>query len=284
MRVSIKAYAKINLTLELLGCRPDGYQEISSIMQTVSLYDTVNLIPANKIELNCDIPIKDNLALQAAKILSNKTDSNLGAKINIYKNIPESSGLGGGSSNAAAVLIGLNKLWNLKLDQNELSELGSKIGSDIPFFIHGGTGIASGRGTTVQPLPAPKLNSIIILFPNIHLKDKTSTMYSLINDEQITDGIITKNMEQKINSKSTLSPDLMFNGFDSLIGKAYPQLSRYWDMFLEQGVKTIHLAGSGPSLYATIDSKNQASLIAKTIRTKYGCSTYLVEPSIPEWI
>ena len=93
-----------------------------------------------------------------------------------------------------------------------------------------------------------------------------------------------KKMEQKINSKSTLSPDLMFNGFDSLIGKAYPQLSRYWDMFLEQGVKTIHLAGSGPSLYATIDSKNQASLIAKTIRTKYGCSTYLVEPSIPEWI
>lgn len=284
MSLSIKAYAKINLTLELLGRRSDGYQEISSIMQTVSLYDTVNLMPAKKVELNCDTPIKNNLALQAARILSNQTNSSLGVKIDISKKIPVSSGLGGGSSDAAAVLIGLNKLWNLNLNKDKLSELGSEIGSDVPFFIHGGTGIASGRGTTINPLPTPKLHHIIILYPNIHLKNKTSTMYSLINDEQITDGMLTQKMEQRINAKSTVSPELMFNGFDSLIEKAYPKLDKYRNILLEQGVKNIHLAGSGPSLYATVHSKNQASLIAQSIRTKYGCSTYLVQPSIPESI
>ncbi len=155
--VFVPAYAKINLTLAVLGKREDGYHDLSSVMQTISLHDTLRLTPnrSGQITAHADSPelnTPDNLALRAALALREAVgDESLGAEIELLKAIPSPGGLGGGSSDAASVLLALNTLWQTRLPHERLVELAAMLGSDVPYFLSGGTALIAGRGEHVSP-------------------------------------------------------------------------------------------------------------------------------------
>ena len=167
--IVLEAHAKLNLTLEVIGKRDDGYHETASIMQTLDLADTVTLEPSDRLELSCscaELESPDNLALKAARLLRKESGTSLGAAVTIEKRIPVASGLGGGSADAAATLVGLNKMWELGLSNDDLRHLASKLGSDVPFLVEGGTAIALGRGERIRLLPPPDLPWFVLAFPN----------------------------------------------------------------------------------------------------------------------
>jgi len=161
MSLTLPAYAKINLTLEALAKRADGYHEIVTVLQTVSLVDTLTFEPGESLDLSCNIPSlqsADNLVLKAATLLKEETGCLKGASIRLTKGIPIAAGLGSGATDAAATLVGLNRLWELNLPPQRLMELAANLGSDVPFFLCGGTALAKGRGEKViPPPPAPEL-------------------------------------------------------------------------------------------------------------------------------
>ena len=152
-KLSIKAPAKLNLHLQVLGKRSDGYHDISSYFSFINLFDVLEFyLTKGEIVLNESPPIENNLVIQAAELIRNDSNSSLGVEINLSKNIPQQKGLGGGSSDAAATLIALNKIWNLNYSKQELQALGLKLGSDIPFFINGYSCWSEGRGEIFSSL------------------------------------------------------------------------------------------------------------------------------------
>jgi len=176
--LTIEAPAKINLTLEILRKRDDGYHEIASVMQAVSLCDTLTFELASDTTLDCDdatLATEDNLALKAAHLLSAHTGYSGGVRIGLVKGIPVAAGLGGGSSDAAATLVALNNLWNLGLPLAELSLMAASVGSDVPFFLHGGVAMVSGRGELVRPLPAIGVDWAVIVTPAITVARRRQT-------------------------------------------------------------------------------------------------------------
>ena len=175
--LNLKAYAKINLTLEVISKRLDGYHEITSVFQTISLHDEIKLAHSNSISIECSfkqLNNTSNIAIKAASILKKYTGTNKGVKITLNKYIPISAGLGGGSSDAATILLGLNHLWELGLSNNQLVELASELGSDVPFFLQKGTALVQGRGERVQRLANAKLGWIILLSPPIPSVNSTA--------------------------------------------------------------------------------------------------------------
>ena len=186
--VTVKAHAKVNLTLEVLGRREDGYHDIVSIMQTIDLRDTLRLEPADTITLHCDrvdLLSPDNLALKAANLLRKVTGCDKGARITLQKEIPVAAGLGGGSSDAAATLQGLNLLWELGLSVDGLMSLAMQLGSDVPFFMRGGTAMASGRGERIRPLPDADLPTMVVLSPAIDIPLKTASIYGKLGQANL---------------------------------------------------------------------------------------------------
>ncbi|MCG8402431.1 MAG: 4-(cytidine 5'-diphospho)-2-C-methyl-D-erythritol kinase [Firmicutes bacterium] len=165
----VKAHAKINLALDVLGTRLDGYHELETVMQTLDLHDRIELSPAPVVELvvyGADLPRgPQNLARRAADLLKERTGYHGGALIKLHKKIPLAAGLAGGSADAAAVLRGLNQLWNLGLTMEELSSLGAEIGSDVPFCLRGGTALARGRGEIIAGLPDLPSVGVLLVKP-----------------------------------------------------------------------------------------------------------------------
>ncbi|MDQ3927993.1 MAG: 4-(cytidine 5'-diphospho)-2-C-methyl-D-erythritol kinase, partial [Chloroflexota bacterium] len=169
--LELPAYAKINLGLEVTGKRPDGYHNLVSIMQLVDLHDTLTFSPADDLRLFSDDPAMlaegdNNLVLRAAHLLQRTCDVRKGAHITLDKRVPSAAGLGGGSSDAAATLLGLLRLWGLDLPREELSRLGGLLGSDVPFFFAGPTALVEGRGEQVTPLGAsPVFYAVLVSQP-----------------------------------------------------------------------------------------------------------------------
>jgi 4-diphosphocytidyl-2-C-methyl-D-erythritol kinase len=170
-RVVVRAPAKINLFLEVLAKRADGYHEIATLMVAVNLFDILEIrqLPGANIDLSCDRPGlstgDDNLVQKAAQALSRTTGFQGGAAIHLEKRIPMAAGLGGGSSDAAAALMGLNELWNLGLSTTDLSSIGSRLGSDVPFFVSAHAAWCTGRGDNVRPVPAGKEIWLVLVCP-----------------------------------------------------------------------------------------------------------------------
>lgn len=167
--LTIKAPAKINWFLEIHGKRPDGYHEIETVMQTVSLFDEITVRTADTLTLTCNVDLGDprqNLVFKAAEILQAEHAPGQGAQIDLKKQIPHGAGLGGGSSDAANALVALNRLWGLNLGNDRLKELVSRVGSDCAFFIEGGTAICTGRGEIVTPIRDIVGLNAVLLYPN----------------------------------------------------------------------------------------------------------------------
>ncbi|MBI4234467.1 MAG: 4-(cytidine 5'-diphospho)-2-C-methyl-D-erythritol kinase [Chloroflexi bacterium] len=247
----MKAHAKVNLTLEVLGRRPDGYHEVATVLQTVDLWDEVTVTSAEGLFLTCNIPElagPHNLALRAAHRLREACGVAQGAQVALHKRIPAAAGLGGGSADAAATLRALSDLWGL--GQPQLSELAAGLGSDVPFFLAGGTALASGRGERVDALPPLSPTWVVLLAPPFQVEGKTRTMYSRLTPGRYTDGSITARLVERLRRGEGVRPEDLFNVFDSVALEVFPGLERYWMAMQGAGAKGAHLVGAGPSLFA----------------------------------
>jgi 4-diphosphocytidyl-2-C-methyl-D-erythritol kinase len=277
--LTLKAFAKVNLVLEVLARRDDGYHEIASIMQTVSLCDVLTLEPASRIKLNFSLPglpDHENIILKAAEALAKFAGCSKGVVIGLEKNIPMGSGLGGGSSDAAAVLRGLNRLWQLDLTKGQLSAIGAGIGSDVPFFIYGGTCLAEGRGERVTPLLGLKQTWFVLLRPDLAVSPaKTASLYRLIEPGHYTSGGLSAGMREQFEAVGERKHGTIYNVFEKVAADAFPGLGKYMQEFSRAGAPEVHLAGSGPVLFTMLYDERLASRIYASLLAA-GLDAYLV--------
>jgi 4-diphosphocytidyl-2-C-methyl-D-erythritol kinase len=263
LMLSLRAPAKINLTLEVLGKRNDGFHEIRSVFQTIDLSDTLRFQTAEHTAYHCDIPgwqPEYSLVSRAVAILQEHTRPTKNVEITIEKQIPLMSGLGGDSSNAAAVIYGLNQLWELDLAPEVIFDLATRLGSDVPFFLHGRTVLASGRGEIITPLPSPAPTWIVLVFPGIPSPPgKTRQMYAALKSAHYTNGSITQRLADSLRTSRPLEASLLFNTFENVAFDKYPGLTVYKEHLLKLGAPRVHLTGSGPTLFTLFDDKITAA-------------------------
>jgi len=244
-----------------LGRREDGYHEIASIMQTIGLHDFLTLEAADETGFSCSAPelqTGDNLVLKAVRALREATGEKVGARITLEKKIPRDAGLGGGSSDAAAALKGLNRLWGLGLAADKLAEIAAGIGSDVPFFIYGGTCLAQGRGGKITPLPDITSAWFVLLQPGIAVPvNKTAALYSMLEPAHYSGGGLAVGAAERFKNGETEAV-VLYNTFDSVAAEAYNGLQRYREALEKAGAGETHLAGSGPLLFSMFHSRQEA--------------------------
>jgi 4-diphosphocytidyl-2-C-methyl-D-erythritol kinase len=277
--IHIAAPAKVNLVLEVLGKREDDYHEIRSLMQTIDLCDDLYFEANTDIRLECNVDTlqtPDNIVLKAAELLKNTYNYEHGAKIRLEKVIPSSAGLGGGSSDAAMTLLALNRLWRLRLKRENLLQLAARLGSDVPFFLEWGMALVKGRGEIVVPLPSTPIPWFVILVPPLEeMPEKTKSAYSRLKKNNFTEGQYMSEVMQSWSIDYRIHPKKLFNVFDEIAFEAFPQLEEYRRKFEEAGAGNIHLAGSGPSLFAPFDDQMQAADTGRRL-TEAGLSSFVV--------
>jgi 4-diphosphocytidyl-2-C-methyl-D-erythritol kinase len=262
--VFVPAYAKINLSLEILHRRDDGYHDIASVMQTISLCDTLAFRPApgGIRTLACDVPElegRHNLALRAADLLAAETGHEPGVAIELHKETPAQGGLGGGSSDAARTLVALSRLWGIHAPQQRLHELAASLGSDVPFFLVGGTALIEGRGERVTPLPDAEPLWLVLATPPVGVA--TRAAYAALGPESFSDGASTVALRDVIQRGEPLPLDLLTNGFEPSVLRDHRAIEQNRRALLSAGAPLVRLSGSGPSLYAPFRSLIQAAAV-----------------------
>ncbi|MBI2830365.1 MAG: 4-(cytidine 5'-diphospho)-2-C-methyl-D-erythritol kinase, partial [Chloroflexi bacterium] len=244
--LTITAPAKLNLTLEVLGKRPDGYHEIRSVIQTISLNDTLTFQASDWTEFESDSPqwqAEQSLVSRTVSLLRETTSCAKGVTIKVNKRIPLLSGLGGDSSDAAATLRGLNELWGLGLSMEDLTSLASQLGSDVPFLLHGGTALVSGRGEKISPLHSFPRTWVVLVVPAIsRLPGKTKHLYESLRPAHYTDGRITDRLVDALRSGQEIDSSYLFNTFENVAFDYFPDLKIYRDHMLNVGATAVHLA------------------------------------------
>lgn len=278
------APAKVNLVLEVLGKRVDGYHEIRSLMQTINLCDVLSFELAKEISLECtelSLQTPDNLVLKAAGLLRETCNCQKGVEIRLEKRIPWGVGLGGGSSDAAATLLALNELWKLGLATSDLVRLAARLGSDVPLFIYGGTALVTGKGEKVAPMPSATGWFILLVPPLPKLIHKTKQLYSRLRREHYTPGQFVDKALETLSQTGQIPPSLFFNIFDKVAFDAFPGLETSWERFEGAGARDIHLAGSGPALFAPVDTEADArdlcSRLSQQELEAYAVSTIITQ-------
>jgi 4-diphosphocytidyl-2-C-methyl-D-erythritol kinase len=274
------APAKLNLTLEVLKKRTDGFHEIRSVVQTVSFNDKLKIAAASKVEYKCSLPewtSTKSLVAKAVTLLQNGTGCRQGALIEIEKRIPISSGLGGDSSDAAAALRGLNLLWNLKLSLRDLIGYAAQLGSDVPLFLYGGTVLIEGKGEKIRPLrPMPHM-TVILLFPSVlKPENKTRQMYAQLNVRNYTTGSITEDFLNMLDGKASKPGIGLYNVFEETAFHQFTGLKDFKQKFLEAGADGVHVAGSGPTLFCLTRDDVKAYDIHKKL-LGMGLQAYLAD-------
>jgi len=276
--IIIKAPAKLNLTLEVLGKRPDGFHEIRSVLQTIDLCDTLHFEAGDGISFRCDIKgwsAGESLVSRAASLIQEAAGDPKGAAIRIEKRVPLTSGLGGDSSDAAAVLHGLNELWGLGLTQEKLLELAARLGSDVFFFLHGGTALVEGRGEQVTPLPSLSEMWVVLVVPDVPVEPgKTARMYGNLKPSYYTDGGITEKLATTLSENKEPDMSLLFNTFENVAYDSFSGLSVYKEHLIRLGAPHVHLAGSGPTLFTMFKDRVQAEDLYNSCK-KQGMKAYL---------
>ncbi|MBI2873017.1 MAG: 4-(cytidine 5'-diphospho)-2-C-methyl-D-erythritol kinase [Chloroflexi bacterium] len=265
----LRAPAKVNLTLEVLGRRPDGYHEVRTVLQAIDLADELTLTPAADLRLEerpgPAAPPGENLVLRAARLLREHTGGRDGAQITLDKRVPVAAGLGGGSSDAAAALLGLDRLWGLGLDVRELTRLASRLGSDVPFFLRGGTALGMGSGDVIEPLPSLLACWVVLLVPPVQLAGKTARLYGALTPGDYSDGSCTLKLVEYLYAGMLPSGDLLSNSFDRVAPRLLPELARYWGVLLDAGAPWVHLAGSGPGLFTLVPREEEARSLERRL-------------------
>ena len=278
--LTIEAPAKINLTLEVLGKRPDGYHEIRSVIQTINFCDSLQITASKDIQFKSNKSVwsgEQSLVAKAAKLLQATTGSTQGATIKIKKCLPLISGLGGDSSDAAAILRGLNQLWELGLSPTKLQALTQELGADVSFFLSGGTALMEGRGEKLTSLPPMPHQWVILVIPNVpRLPGKTKRVYSMLKPSHFTDGKITEKLVTCLKSGGEFNTSLLYNVFENVVFARGEELTIYRNHILKIGAPNIHLAGSGPTLFTLLEDKSQAEDLLIRLKNQ-GMEAYLTE-------
>ncbi|MER2261675.1 MAG: 4-(cytidine 5'-diphospho)-2-C-methyl-D-erythritol kinase [Psychrobacillus sp.] len=266
----VKAPAKINLTLDVLHKRPDGYHEVEMIMTTVDLADRIGLEiredgAIHIISVDRFVPNDHrNLAFQAAKILKETYKVNAGVSIKIEKNIPVAAGLAGGSSDAAATLKGLNVLWGLNLTLDELAQIGTKIGSDVAFCVYGGTALATGRGEKIQELPAPANCWVILAKPTLGVS--TADIYGNLKIDQIVHPKTTTMVKAIKNKDYDLMCNSLGNVLEDVTLKLYPEVANLKEQMQRFGADAVLMSGSGPTVFGLVNQESRVQRIYNGLR------------------
>ncbi len=270
MRVFEKAPAKINLTLDVLYKRPDQYHEVEMVMTTIDLADRLELIEMQTDQIVIESESKyvpndeRNLAYQAAELIKRSYNITKGIKIIIDKQIPVAAGLAGGSSDAAATLRGLNRLWSLNISTHELATLGAQIGSDVSFCVYNSTAVARGRGEKIMTLPAPPACWVVLAKPTIGVS--TPSVYQHLdlsnidhpNTEQMIKAIQTNNYQQVI--------DHLGNVLESVTLQQYSEVGQIKTLMESSGADAVLMSGSGPTVYGLTRQESRADRIYNSLR------------------
>lgn len=290
-RLLIVARAKLNLTLDILGRRPDGYHELESVVQSIDLYDGIALgsTPAHPVSgrgrelgvtLACQDPLvplgHENLAFKAALALSRFAGVGAAVWVDIKKRIPVGAGLGGGSADAAAVLLGLNELWGLGLDEAELAKIGETVGADVPFCLTGGTGVIRGKGEQVEKLPALENLWFVVVVP----EDRISTAEAYAAYDQLAGegadggrsdaGRATPAMLEAVAARDVRR---IAAGLANDLGRAaatmVPEVEKAKQALLDAGALGVGMSGSGPAVFGIAEDEKAARQIRRVVREEY---------------
>jgi len=266
MKLSIKAPAKINLTLDVLHKRQDGYHEVEMVMTTIDLADRIelSLLDASTIKVDCSasfVPTDErNLVFQAAKLLKERYNIQQGVSIYIEKEIPVAAGLAGGSSDAAATIKGLNELWKLGLTIDEMATIGAELGSDVPFCIYGGTALATGRGEVIHKLSTPPPFWVILAKPPIGVS--TGNVYGkLAITNQMIHPRTSKMIEAIENRDFNMITKELGNVLETVTLKEYPQVAHIKEQMKRFGADGVLMSGSGPTVYAITQKESRVHRI-----------------------
>ena len=272
-KLELKALGKINLGLDVLGRRENGYHDVRMVMQTVYLYDQITITkkstPGIELETNLFyLPVNENnLAYRAAKILMDEFGIEEGVKIYLEKHIPVAAGMAGGSSNAAAVLHGINRMFHLGLSAEELMERGVTLGADVPYCIMRGTVLAEGIGEILTPLPPVPKCYVLLAKPPISVS--TKLVYEKLDSHEIEehpdiDGIL-EGLETQDLKKIT---ECMGNVLEKVTIEEYPVIEEIKDVMKAEGALNAMMSGSGPTVFGIFDDKNLARKAAAAIKKK----------------
>lgn len=274
-KIEIDSYSKINLTLNILAKRQDGYHNIETIMQSVNLADRIFIKEEKEgIRIKCNHPLvpvdTQSLTYRSAEKILNRYRITKGVKIEINKKIPLASGMAGGSANSASILVGINKLFALNLSNKDLREIGEELGMDVPFCIQNGTALAYHKGEKVIPLPLinPPL-WIIIINPGFEIPTKWA--YNSLDLDQIKKE--KNNIEAML--KALKERELegiaknLFNSFEELVIEKYPEIGKIKDRLTEEGALGALMSGSGPTVFGIAQNKEQALKIYEKLKPEY---------------
>lgn len=265
--IVIDAPAKVNLFLEVCGRRPDGYHELESVMQTVGLFDRLTIEPADALTLECDHPAlapdRTNLVLKTAFKLREKLGITAGARMVLEKHIPLGAGLGGGSSDAAAALTGLQRLWGRELPEGELNALAASIGADVPFFLKGGTCVARGIGERLEPLPASPDAWFVLVYPGFGVATPwvyKNLRFPLTNKHEIT------RMVQLLKQTPAAAEwkQYLFNRLEEVVLPEYDDLRSIKKIFEQAGCSCL-MSGSGSTVFGVVASFEEGEILKRAV-------------------
>jgi len=268
-QLRLNAYAKINLTLDVLGDRPDGYHDIETVLHTVELHDTIVLREDGEgITLRCTSPAVPpdtrNLVHRTAHLVRETYAIPRGIEIELTKRIPVAAGLGGGSSDAAVTLLGLAQMWKLRVDDRQLMELGSKIGSDVPFFLIGGAALATGRGERVRMLPPLPTTWVVIARPTIEVA--TEWAYKALDHGAVRKRPDTSGLVRALESEDARAVgQLLCNVFEDVVIAHHPVVGAIRERMVAHGPLGTALSGTGPALFAMTANEAAARVMAAAI-------------------
>lgn len=269
--LKIKANAKINLSLSVLGKRNDGYHELDTVMQSISLYDTVYIDKSDKITVECgEFGGEDNIAFKAAAAFFKASGINAGANIKIEKRIPSAAGMGGGSADAAAVLVGLNKLYGSEFSYKKLLNIAVGLGADVPFLICGGTARAKGIGEILEPLKP--IGGCYFLIAKGENKPSTGQMFSLLDTAEYN----KPNIEDTVSAINSGNLSAVFSSMDNSFAVLW-QESPIKSELLKTKADAVSLSGSGPAWFAVYRDKERATAAEKAMK-ELDISAFLCEP------
>lgn len=261
--VYLKAYGKINLALDVLRKRDDGYHEVRMIMQTVDIFDSINMIKTDsgKIEIETNLfylpTNENNIVYKAAKLLFDEFDIRSGLKIKLKKFIPVSAGMAGGSADAASVMFGVNKMFNLKLSKTQLMERGVKIGADVPYCLMRGTALSEGIGEELTSLPDMVKCPVLITKPPISVS--TKFVYENLKLDKIEKHPDIDGMIQAIKSSDIKGvASRMENVLETVTIQEYPQIQKLKEIMLEENAMNALMSGSGPTVFGLFESMETA--------------------------
>ncbi len=270
----VQAYAKINLTLDVLGRRPDGYHELCTLMQTIDLYDTLCLTTTheNCVRVTCPQPelnTADNLAVRATEAVRQRLALSQGLVIELHKRIPVAAGLGGGSSDAAAVLLALQHWWQLPFSPADLLTLAASLGSDVPFFLTGGLALCTGRGEQVRALaphwPAP-MRWLLLVKPALAVS--TAAVFRVLPASDYTDGTHSRAVYEALLKGNEPEQKNLHNGLERIVLEQYPQVAQAREALLGAGASLVRLSGSGPTLFAPFTELDQATRVQQQVQAQ----------------